>query len=199
MLDPTAEAMPKWVVDNLAWLEAAVGTSKLKPLAPGQALPKVGTMEYGSWKGSYSIEARLPETRQFLVNGGKVNVKIGVYSEHRMATGYAAYVVLHRRVAGSGVPVGEARRIDIGHESNVSWSDLKDGIYFLEIFSLNGIRVEGDLEVDVPPRGTAADAGSGASSPVQRRVLQREPQTAAPDVGTAGQDVGTAAAPRSAA
>ena len=36
-------------------------------LGPGEAPPKTGTMETGSWKGAYRIAARLPETREFLV------------------------------------------------------------------------------------------------------------------------------------
>ena len=184
---PTAEKMPKWVMENLTWLESAVGKCELKPLGPGDAPPKLGTMESGSWKGSFSIEARLPETRQFLVNGGKVNVKIGVFSEHRMATGYAAYIVLHRRVGSSGVPIGDSRRVDIGKQSTVAWSELTDGIYFLEIFSLNGILVEGELEVEVAPRAPSAAANA----------VQRQPATA--DAGTAEQnatslDPGTARA-----
>lgn len=147
--------MPKWVMENLAWLEAAVGKPQFEPAPAGEAPPKAGTMESGSWKGSYSIDARLPATRDFLVNGGQVNLKIGVYSDHVKAKGYAAYVVLHRREHGAAVDVGEARRVDIGADSTLSWSNLPDGRYFLEIFSNNGIRVEGDLEVDVPPRASA--------------------------------------------
>jgi cell wall-associated NlpC family hydrolase len=201
--NPTAEKMPKWVVENLPWLEAAVGAPALKPLAPGEQPAKVGTMETGSWKGTFSIDARLPATREFLVTGGKVNLAITVDTDIVAAFGYSAYVVLHRRAAGSDSEVGEAKRVEIGKLSNVAWSDLPDGLYFFEVFSDNGVHVEGELDVDVPDRAAAPAAAGASPGAVQRvpvRRLARDPQTAvaAPGVADAGTSTVAAAgaAPR---
>lgn len=68
-----------------------------EPRRGEEAPPKVGTMETESSKGTFSLGARLPETRECLVRGGRVTVKIGAYSEIAAASGYPVPVVLHRR------------------------------------------------------------------------------------------------------
>jgi cell wall-associated NlpC family hydrolase len=166
--DTTHQDMSTWVTENLAWLESAVGRCELKP---GASLPKAGTMETASWQGEYKMSGRLPETREFLVNGGRVDVTIVVDTDIVAAFGYSAYVVLHRRQQGTDVEMGE-RRVAIGKTSKVTWEGLTDGIYFLEIFSDNGVQVEGQLQVDLAPRRP------------QGRELQRQAAAEAPDAGT---------------
>ena len=146
--DLSAEKMPKWVLENLGWLAKAVGDPQLNHTID-QAGPRYGTMETGSWKGVYSIDARLPETRQFLVNGGKVILKISAYSDVVAANGFGVHVLLHCRQGGSDVEL-DGRRFAIGEEETFTWSGLTDGLYFFEIYSNNGVHIDGELDVVLP-------------------------------------------------
>jgi hypothetical protein len=183
--EPTKEEMPRWVMENLRWLTLAVGESHLRPVQPGAAAGggparlKLGTMETASWKGSYQLDTRLPETREFLVNGGKVALTISAFSVLRGGTpGTPVYVVLHRREAGSDVAVGDAKEFTIDTTATLTWSDLPDGLYFFEIFNYNGPPIEGDMAVSLTPRAALPEA---ANQPAPA-VLQRTPD----DVRDAG-------------
>ena len=202
--DPTQEEMPRWVMENLSWLEAAVGKSQLRPIGPRstggvEPPPKLGTMETASWSGSYQLSGRLPETREFLVNAGEVVLTISADTEFVQAIGYPIYVVLHRRQGGADPAIGGAKRFNIGSEVTFSWSGLTDGLYFFEVFSNNGVPVEGEMTITLgkrPPLGEAVPAPAPAI--LQRAPLQADAGTVAdagmPDAGVASPPVKAATA-----
>lgn len=180
--EPTAEAMPKWVMENLGWLSRAVGECGLRKPGGGVApekLPKVGEFGSDSWSGSYSIKARLPESRDFLVTGGQVTLTIDADTDYIAAMGYSVFVVLHRRTPGSNVEVDDAKRFGIGTSTTFSWSKLPHGLYFFEIFSFNGIPVHGNLQVNLSTsQSAAAHAGPSTGSPAMQRLATTCPSAA---------------------
>ncbi len=197
--DPTQEEMPRWVVENLRWLEVAVGESQLRPVDSQptggvEPAPRLGTLETASWSGSYQLSGRLPETREFLVNTGAIVLTISADTEFFRANGYPIYVVLHRRQGGADPAIGEAKPFSIGSEVTFSWSGLTDGLYFFEIFSNNGVPVEGEMTVTLGKRPPLGEAVSPAQAPA---ILQRAPLEA--DAGTVADagmpDAGVASPP----
>jgi len=196
--DTSKEEMPTWVMANMGWLSSAVGESQLAiasagvHVAPVNAQPKRGTLETASWTAPYELDARLPKSREFLVNAGQVVLTISADSDQFRAAGYPIHVVLHRRTNdGSDKEIGDTMVFKIGSEATFTWPNLVDGLYFLEVFSYNGVPVRGEMAVVLgrrPPLGQPAQVPTPA-------VLQRAPEDEmAPTTADAGMaDAGVAA------
>ncbi len=140
--------------------------------------PEPGSLAPGpaSWKGTYSIKARLPRTREFAVAAGRIDLRIDAASDYAAAAGYAAFVVLHRRVEESDEEIGAAKRFEIGNSASFGWKGLARGTYFFEIFSLNGIPITGSIAVDVA--ASSPNAAPPPSPSAMLRDIQDEPGTA---------------------
>ncbi|MCA2211871.1 hypothetical protein [Jidongwangia harbinensis] len=105
----------------------------------------------GDWTSVFRMTARLPETRKFPVpENGSVTVTIEASSEYPAMQGAEISVILHRVVdwgrdedhqAPQGVVVGKA--------SETSWPGLPAGEYYLELFHLSGLEVEGSISVTI--------------------------------------------------
>lgn len=175
--DVTAEEMPRWVMENLLWLESAVGASQMAHVGGGQ--PKLGTMETSSWSAAYTMSGRLPESREFLVTTGSVTLTIYSDTDFVSAFGYPMFVVLHRRAGGgTDQEIGEAKRLVIGGEETFTWSGLVDGLYYFELYSSNGVPVRGELTVSLGRRPPLPEAPK-TPQPVLRRAPAETAATAA--------------------
>jgi hypothetical protein len=105
----------------------------------------------GDWTSVFRMTARLPETRKFPVpENGSVTVTIEASSEYPAMQGVEITVILHRVVdwgrdedhlAPEGVVVGKA--------SETGWPGLPAGEYYLELFHLTGLEVEGSISVAI--------------------------------------------------
>jgi hypothetical protein len=105
----------------------------------------------GDWSSWFRMKARLPESRRFPVpEGGSVLVRITARSEYVPMQGAQITVVLHRDVdlwVDEKLP-GRNHAI-VGQDRTLTWSNLQAGTYYLELFHLSGLEVEGDIAVNI--------------------------------------------------
>jgi hypothetical protein len=103
----------------------------------------------GDWTSWFRMKARLPETRHFPVPGnGSVTATITARSEFEPMLGAGISVILHREVDwGRDEDLPGSTRAIVGQESVLTWSGLEEGTYYLELFHLSGLEVEGDIAV----------------------------------------------------
>jgi hypothetical protein len=107
------------------------------------------TRSSSDWTSWFRMQARLPESRRFPVrDGGSVTVRILARSEYTLMRGAHITVVLHRDVdwsADENLPAADAAIV--GQQSVLTWTGLRAGTYYLELYHLSGLEVEGDIEV----------------------------------------------------
>jgi hypothetical protein len=134
----------------------------------------------GDWTGRYRINARLPKTRTFPVAQGQgVTVRMNAYSDFRDAQGMKLTVQLHRVRTLFDDDIGPSHEVRVGGaDTEFSWTGLDAGTYYLELWHLSGMTVEGDVSVRLgkPAGGTLARSVREAPA----RVLARAPLASAP-------------------
>lgn len=113
------------------------------------------TRSSGDFASSFAITARLPQTRLFPVaQGGSVRISVDAHSEYTGVQGSRIWLLLHRSVENwFDSDIGSPRAFTIGGgPATFSWSGLEAGDYYLEIYHLNGVLVEGDIRVRIAPQ-----------------------------------------------
>jgi hypothetical protein len=105
----------------------------------------------GDWSSWFRMTARLPETRKFPVPAnGTVTATITARSEYLPMQGADIAVILHREVDWGADEDFEGKPgAVVGKESVITWSGLAEGTYYLELFHLSGLEVEGGIAVTI--------------------------------------------------
>jgi outer membrane protein OmpA-like peptidoglycan-associated protein len=103
----------------------------------------------GSWSSWFRLTARLPATRDFPVReGGSVQVGFATTSDYQTMQDAPITVLLHRRTEGWRTDSTEPERVvPVGQEATVVWQSLPSGTYYLELYHLSGLLVEGSIRV----------------------------------------------------
>ncbi|MEV6488068.1 hypothetical protein AB0M20_05410 [Actinoplanes sp. NPDC051633] len=105
----------------------------------------------GDWSSWFKMKARLPETRRFPVKDkGSVTATIAASSEFEPMQGAQITVILHRDVSwGRDDDLTGSPAAVVGQETATTWSDLEEGTYYIELYHLSGLEVEGTISVTV--------------------------------------------------
>lgn len=106
----------------------------------------------GDFESFYSITARMPKTRTFAVGEkGSVALKITANSDYESIRGGLVTVILHREQPwySRDDTVEPTRQVKIGESANFVWSGLEQGTYYVEIYQLSGMLVEGRVAVQI--------------------------------------------------
>lgn len=106
----------------------------------------------GDFESFYSMTMRLPQSRSFLVSsGGSVSVKVSADSEYEVIRGGKVTVMLHRQKPWytRDATIEPTNQVEIGATGTFSWSGLEQGTYYIELYQLSGMLVEGNLSVTI--------------------------------------------------
>jgi hypothetical protein len=106
----------------------------------------------GSFSSWFKMRARLPQTRDFPVAAGAtVEVTIAATSADQPMQGARITVLLHRRTAEWYRKNDTMSRqfAVVGSSSTLIWSDLAAGTYYVELYHLSGLEVEGTITVSI--------------------------------------------------
>lgn len=119
----------------------------------------------GDWTSSFSITARLPRTRTFPVAAGQtVRVTVSGWSDYTHAQGMAVTVQLHRVDTFFDDDVDPNQTFQVGESPReLVWSAPGEGTYYLELWHLSGMLVEGTIGVRLGSPARAALARAVAS------------------------------------
>ena len=114
----------------------------------GVTAPRYSSGDWSSW---FRMKARLPESRRFPVPESRsVIVRITARSEYVPMQGAPISVVLNRDMgwrADEELPAKD--HAIVGQERTLTWPNLPAGTYYLELFHLSGLQVEGDIAVSI--------------------------------------------------
>jgi len=132
----------------------SIDPTELLSQARGRTPQKVMTAparSAGDWTSVFRMTARLPETRKFPVpENGSVTVTIEASSEYPAMRGAEISVILHRVVDWGRDENHQAPQgVVVGKSSETSWPGLPAGEYYLELFHLSGLEVEGTISVTI--------------------------------------------------
>jgi hypothetical protein len=104
----------------------------------------------GDFQSYYSITARLPKTRRFPVGAhGTVSLTISAQSEVEAIRGGQVTVILHKENRFFDDDIDPTHEVEIGKSGTFAWSGLEQGTYYIEIFHLSGMLVEGNVSVKI--------------------------------------------------
>jgi hypothetical protein len=106
----------------------------------------------GDFESVYSMTARLPRTRTFEVGAnGSVGLKITADSDYTLMQGGAVTVILHRERPWyrRDEDIDPTQEVKVGSSATLSWSGLEQGTYYIELFHLSGMLVEGKVAVTI--------------------------------------------------
>ncbi|GAA0952349.1 hypothetical protein GCM10009558_069050 [Virgisporangium aurantiacum] len=131
-------------------LDAVEAVSQLRGRTPRQ-VTVAPSHASGDWSGDFRMTARLPETRHFPVpEGGTVTATIATSSDYDAMQGAPIRVILHREVNwGPDQDLPGTREAAVARPSQLTWTGLTQGTYYLELFHLSGLEIAGTITVTV--------------------------------------------------